>query len=248
MTKGVLSSVNSREVKLLVSSPRLASGNSLRRNLQDFESLSETTRFTRVCERHRVSAGMSCKTKHVEDDGFWTVDSVMQRIYVFSSKPPIQSLCSNSWRNNIGPISEVQIEKIIDQYGLAIAIPSTNDTQRTLYVLISRGKSRFVDEIDIPNAELRSSAELLSERQKSEGAEPCLTKSKTGTLETGAVHVTSPTSINETCADTLSISPSTASVRMEELCQWRSPKWLQECCVITTKMNDNLTRHFIGTP
>ena len=50
VTKGVLSSVNSQEVKLLVSSPRLASGNSLRRNIQDFESLSETSRFTSVCE------------------------------------------------------------------------------------------------------------------------------------------------------------------------------------------------------
>ena len=42
MTKAVLSSVKSQEVKILVSSPRLASGNSLQKNIQDFESLSET--------------------------------------------------------------------------------------------------------------------------------------------------------------------------------------------------------------
>ena len=36
-------------------------------------------------------------------------------------------------------------------------------------------------------------------------------------------------------------------LRMEELCHWRSPKWLQEWCVTTTKMNDNLTQHFTGT-
>ena len=59
--------------------------------------------------------------------------------------------------------------KIIDQYGLEIAIPSPNDTKRTSYVLTSRGKSRFVDEVHIPNAELRSIAELLSELQKAEG-------------------------------------------------------------------------------
>ena len=88
-----------------------------------------------------------------------------------------------------------------------------------------------MDEIHIPNAELRSSAELLYELQISEGREPCLTKSKTSNQETGAVHCTSPTSIKETCADTLSISPSQASfftqsgklflpvLRMEELCQ-----------------------------
>ena len=74
VTKGVLTSVKSQEVKLLVSSPRQVSGNSLRENIQDFESLSETIRFTRVCELasfwHRVSAGMSYKTRLDEDDGF----------------------------------------------------------------------------------------------------------------------------------------------------------------------------------
>ena len=65
---------NRQEVNLLVSSPRQASGSSLRENTQDFESLSETIRFTRVCEDaifvHRVSAGMSYKTRPDEDDGF----------------------------------------------------------------------------------------------------------------------------------------------------------------------------------
>ena len=40
-------------------------GNSVRENIQDFESLYETIRFTRVCEGasfvHRVPAGMSYK-------------------------------------------------------------------------------------------------------------------------------------------------------------------------------------------
>ena len=77
--------------------------------------------------------------------------------------------------------------------------------------VISRGRSRFVDEMHIPNAEIRSSAELLSELKKSEEGKPCLTKWKTSNHETGTVHVSSPSSIKETCADTLSISPSQAS-------------------------------------
>ena len=74
VTKGVLSSVSSQELKLSVSSPRLASGNRLQKNIRDFESLSGTNRFTRVCEdavfTHRVSAGKSYKTRPHEDDGF----------------------------------------------------------------------------------------------------------------------------------------------------------------------------------
>ena len=60
---------------------------------------------------------------------------------------------------------------------------------------ITKGDSQFAYESHIPNSELRSSAELLSELQKSEGRKPCLTKPKTRNQETGAVHVTSPTSI-----------------------------------------------------
>ena len=70
--KGVLTSAKSLEVKVLVSSPRLASGSSLWENIHHFESLSE--RFTRVCEDaifvHRVPAGMTYKTRPDEKDGF----------------------------------------------------------------------------------------------------------------------------------------------------------------------------------
>ena len=59
--EGVLSSVTSHEVRLLVSYPRLVFGNSY---------------------------------------GFWELDSMMPRTDTFPSKPTIQSLCSNSWRNN----------------------------------------------------------------------------------------------------------------------------------------------------
>ena len=36
-------------------------------------------------------------------------------------------------------------------------------------------------------------------------------------------------------------------LRMKELCQYKSPKWLQEWCVSTIKMNDHLMPHFIVT-
>ena len=62
-----------------------------------------------------------------------------------------------------------------------------------------------MDDVHIPNAELRSNAELHSELQKAEGREPCLAQSKTSIQETDAAHVTSQTSIKVTCADTLSV-------------------------------------------
>ena len=82
MTKGVLTSV-----KLLVSSSRPVSGDSFRENIQDFESLTETIRFTRVGElasfRHRVSAGMNYKTRPDENDGFGQVIHIPQLFQQF---------------------------------------------------------------------------------------------------------------------------------------------------------------------
>ena len=64
----------------------------------------------------------------------------------------------------MGPIIKAQIVKILDQYRLEIAIPSPTYRQSTSHVMISRGKSRFVNEVHVPNAE-RSSAESLAELQ-----------------------------------------------------------------------------------
>ena len=151
MTKGVLTSVNSQEVKLLVSSPRPVSEDSLRENILDFESLSETIRFTRVCEGasfvHQSSAGMSYKTRLDEDDGFGQIIPLC-REYTLSkvnSRPRVFTAILGG--TIIGPVIEVQIVEILDLLGLEIANPSPNDSTRTSSVMISRGKSRFVDEL-----------------------------------------------------------------------------------------------------
>ena len=92
----------------------------------------------------------------------------MPRIHDVSSEHQSRAYASILGGKIIGPVIEVQIVKIIDQYGLEIAIPSPNCKERKSYVVVSRRMSRFVDEIHISNAVLRSSAELLTELQKSE--------------------------------------------------------------------------------
>ena len=126
----------------------------------------------------------------------------------------------------IGPVIEVRIVKILDQYGLEIAIPSPNDDgELTSHVMISRGKGRFVGEVHIPNAQLRSSAELLAELQNAGGGESCLGQSKTSIQETGAANVSSQTCIKETCADPLSMSPSQASFFTQRTIPTTERKW-----------------------
>ena len=120
VNKGTLKCVNSQEVNLFVSSPRLASGNNLReKTFRTSKSLSETIQFTKVCEDasfwYPVSAGMSYKTKPDEDDGFGQTVPLCREYTLSRVKPTIQSICSNYWRNkSLDQPIEVHIMKILD--------------------------------------------------------------------------------------------------------------------------------------
>ena len=229
MTKGVLTSVKSQEVKLLVSPPKLVSGSILLENIQDFESLTETIRFTRVCElasfRHRVSAGMNYKTRPDEDDGFGQIIPLCRECTLFEVCPKFRAFAAIPGGTTIGPVIEVQIVKILDQKVLEIASASPNDKERTSYGMISRGKNWFVDEVHILNAELRTSAELLTELQQSGGGECVLGQSNTSNQETGAAHVSSHTGNKQTCADTLSTPPSQAFFHTQRTIPTTERKW-----------------------
>ena len=183
-------SVKSQAVNLLVSSPRPASGSSLRENIQDFESLSETIRFTKVCEDaifvHRVSAGLSHKTRLDEDDGFGQIIPSCREYTRSRVNPRSRVFAATLGGRIIGPVIEVQMEKILDTCELEVAIQHQMIQDGHFYVVISSGKSRIVDESHIPNTELRSSTELLSDLLKAQGSELCLEKSKTCIQEIGA--------------------------------------------------------------
>ena len=70
--KSILTSVKSHEEQLVVSPPKMSSGNSLQENILTFEALSDKIQFFKLCEdawlEHRVSAGMMHKTRPDEDD------------------------------------------------------------------------------------------------------------------------------------------------------------------------------------
>ena len=68
----------------------------------------------------------------------------------------------------IGPVLKVHIVLLHGKHGLDIKIPSPNQ-KRSSWVVICRGKNRFVDELHIPNPEHNLiSSELLEKRQEIE--------------------------------------------------------------------------------
>ena len=91
----ILKSVNSQEVKSLAHTPRKqqASGKRWRESLQKFESLAQTMQDTKVCE---LASFWHRETILDVDDSFWSIHSIMPRIWASSSRPKIQSERSDS--------------------------------------------------------------------------------------------------------------------------------------------------------
>ena len=131
--------MNSQDVILLVSSPGLASGNRLRENIQDVESLSETIKFTRFCEDaafwYPVSAAMNYWTKPDEDDGFGEVISLCREYTLSRENPQSTAYAAIPGETIVGPVIEVHIVKIPVDFELAIAIPSPNNPRRTGHLM-----------------------------------------------------------------------------------------------------------------
>ena len=81
----------------------------------------------------------------------------------------------------IGPVLEVQIVKILDGYGIEIAIPSIDNPVNTSYVVISTETQRFLNETH-DHKDLRSSDELLTAERGSNGSkETCAPNSSNDT-------------------------------------------------------------------
>ena len=152
----MLKSVASQEMKSLLFAPwtKASSRNGLRENLQNFESLTKTFQFTRFCELaslwYRVDVGMKYNTVLGVNDLFGdSIPACRENIL------PRLDLNSNMFvavpgGTVIGPVLEVHIVLLHGKHGLEIKIPSPNDPNRTSWVLMSRGKNRFVNEFHIP--------------------------------------------------------------------------------------------------
>ena len=105
---------------------------------------------------------------------FWRSPSSMWRKHAFSKELPCQDCCINSKNKNWMSI-QVLVVQVMRSHGLEIAIPSRRDHSTTSWVLISRGKDRFVDELHAPNVSRNvPSSESLSEQATSKENEPCV--------------------------------------------------------------------------
>ena len=135
---------------MLISSPNLGEGNSMMQNEVKFRVLEKKARMTQLCEeasvQYLVTTGNRYQVRPDGEDGWWQI-TLLCREYVCSRVfPQAKTVGSHSSRHIYRPISEVHIVKILDEYGVEVAIPSICKPGDVTYVVISRETERFVNE------------------------------------------------------------------------------------------------------
>ena len=112
-------------------------------------------------------AGNCYQTRPDEDDGWGTVIPLCREYSSSRSYPKTKALAAIPQDTTVGSILEVHIVKILDGYGIEVAIPSICKPGDTSYVVKSREAERFVNGIHDHKEELTSNNELLTELQGS---------------------------------------------------------------------------------
>ena len=185
MNKETVKSVSSQEVHSLVCTPRTepASGNKLRKNLENFELRSTDSQITRISELasfwYTVKAGMHYKTIPDMDDCFGDFTPACREYTHPRADPFSRAYAAVPGGTVIGPVVGVRVEQFLGNHGLEIESPSPNRPETTSWVVICKGKNRFVDELHAPDPKYNlTSSESLSEQAIAREGELCSTGMK----------------------------------------------------------------------
>ena len=86
-------------------------------------------------------------------------------------------------RTAIEPVLQVHVIKFLGTYGIEIQIPSATTKDRSSWVVICRGKNRFVDESLHRDPRHNPTSKLLLGRSIAKESEPCATELEQSRIE-----------------------------------------------------------------
>ena len=166
----------------------------MRECLANFETPEKEIQFTKVCEDasfwKRPSIGMCYKT---------IADRTPACREYTHPRPDSDSrkYAAIPRQTIIGPVIQVHIFQFLGTHGIQIQIPSTTTSDRNSWVVIYRGKNRFVDELHLRDPEHHPAIhELLLERSIAKESEPCSTELEQSRIEeTHATQFEIPTNL-----------------------------------------------------
>ena len=149
-----LTIIDPEEVELLVSPPTQAPGNRIQGRGLSFQTMEKKIQLTQLCEKNLLPTSCDCKEDIQKFDRMQTTDGEKlllcvenMRVLDLVRKPKHCQLFPKG--TIIGPVLEVHVVKILDGYGIEVAIQSSGNPVYATYFVISREEERFVNEFMI---------------------------------------------------------------------------------------------------
>ena len=128
-----------------------ASGNRMLQNLKDLNSMQFMSKieYLRTTAKfyHPSEKGNHYVTTTLEDDGWGKHTSMCKEHAALRNREDSRPYASIDAEQEIGPVLNIGIATVFDVPGIEVQVPSLSFPGCSVWILISRGHERFVNEI-----------------------------------------------------------------------------------------------------
>ena len=161
----------------MVGIPRLpqASGNRMLQNLKDFNLIPFVSNIeylrTKAKFYHPVEKGNHEITTTLEDDGWRKRTSMCKENTVLRNREDSRPYASIDANQEIGPVLNIGIATVMDVLSIEVQVPSLSTPGCSVWILISRGHGRFLNETHRHNSNIVNYSSSL--RAKEEKLRQC---------------------------------------------------------------------------
>ena len=213
--------IKQEDLKSLVDIPRLphASGNRMLPSLKDFNSMPFMSKI--ACLRttakfyHPVENGNHCVTTTLEDDGWGKRTSMCKEYTAPGNMEDSRPYASIDADQEIGPVLNIGIATVIGVPGIEVQVPSLSTPGCSIWILISRGHERSVNEIHRHNSDIvnYSSSKRTKEEHLNnvcfESSKPAVVNNGQSSQDSNNVKTKDESSgvLLETVASTIRVAP-----------------------------------------
>ena len=153
-------------------------------------------------------------TTTLEDDGWWKRTSMCKEYTAPRNWENSRPHASINADKEIGPYLNIEIATVIDVLGIEIQVPSLSSPGYSVWILISRGHERFVNEIHRHNSDIVNCSSLRAKEENlhavcSESSKPAVVNHEQSSPDSNNLETkVEPSSVHrETVASTIQVAP-----------------------------------------
>ena len=167
---------------------------------------------------HPTEKGNYCVTTTLEDDARDKRTSMCKEYTAPRNREDSKPYASIDAEKEIGPVLNIEIATIIDVPGIEVQVPSLTSPRYSVWIFISRGHERFVNEIHRHNSDIVNYSSSLRAKENNlnvvclEFSKPAVVNHGQGSQDSNNVKTkVEPSSMHrETVASTIRVAPASS--------------------------------------